>query len=324
MFECALPLLKECETFLVSGHINPDGDCVGSVCACAQLLQSLGKKVSIVCHDPVPENLHFLAVSWQLFSDLAERPQFDCMIILDTPQPERLGDVLQLFDQAKQSIVIDHHISNAEFGSVNVVASHVSSCGEMIFEMFTEMKVPISKASAQLLYVAISTDTGSFRFGNTTGRTHQIVADLIGTGIDHHYLNEQLYSYIRPERILLLKRFLNNVSFSESGAIVWSHLSESDLAECHADKADMDGFVNYLSDIRGIDIAFFAFSQAKDARIKVSFRAKGKADVNTLANQFGGGGHSQAAGCIFHGDIKTVSSMIIGSAERQRNEGMSC
>lgn len=316
MYDSVIPILKRSETFIVSGHINPDGDCVGSVCACAQLLRQIGKTVHIFFHDPVPDNLRFLDVSWSLFSDCQEVPVCDCMIVIDTPRPERLGDGKEFFESQQQTIVIDHHISNSKFGSVNIVDASVSSCGELIYQLFKEMDVAISIPSAQLLYAAISTDTGSFRFANTTERTHRIIAELIKTGIDLKSLNRQLYSYVRRERILLLKRFLNNISFSESGRIGWSFLSQKDLDASQATRDDMDGFVNYLSDIRDIDVAFFAFDDTDEARVKVSLRSKDTVDVNKLANLFGGGGHPQAAGCILKDDIQTVVRSIVERAEQ--------
>lgn len=322
MFEPVIPILQRSETFIISGHINPDGDCIGSVCACARLLRQIGKTVHILFHDPVPDNLCFLDVSWRLFADCQEVPVCDCMIVIDTPRPERLGDGKTFFEAHQQTIVIDHHISNSKFGSVNIVDASVSSCGELIYQLFKEMDEEISLSSAQLLYAAISTDTGSFRFANTTERTHRIIAELIKTGIDLKSLNRQLYSYVRRERILLLKRFLNNVSFSESGRIGWSFLSQKDLDECHATKDDMDGFVNYLSDIRDIDVAFFAFADTGEARIKVSLRSKDTVDVNWLANQFGGGGHPQAAGCVLRDDMNTVIHLIVDRAEQYLKDGV--
>jgi len=317
MFETVIPLIHKSQSFVISGHVNPEGDCVGSIFALMRLLECLGKKTRIICHDPVPQNLDFLGLSWELMDDIKDKPGADCLIALDTPRVERLGSVASIIDNFSRIIVIDHHVSCCEFGSVNVVDPAASSCGEMIYQLYKEMECSIPQDVAAMLYVALSTDTGSFRYSNTTQRTFQIAADLVSSGFDVHSINESIYSHIRQERFYLLKRFLSNVSFSSAGEIAWSVLSSDDLDECGATSEDMEGFVNYIRDIKGVRIAFFAFEKKDAGIIKFSLRAKGTADVNQLAGHFGGGGHTKAAGCKYTGTRDEAIELMLQHAESQ-------
>jgi len=315
MFESLIPLIHDSESFLVTGHVNPEGDCVGSIFAVEQLLKQLGKKTYVVCQDPIPRDLEFLNLSWLTVDDLDSEFICDCVIAVDTPHLKRLGSVGEFIKDHSQILVIDHHVSNCGFGHVNVVDAQASSCGEMIYALYQEMNQSISELVAALLYIAISTDTGSFRYSNTTQQTHTVIAALIGTGIDIHAINEKIYSSTTRARFDLFKRYLSRVSFNGSNRVAWSYLTGEDLADCSGTADDLEGFVNYLRDINGVEIAFFAFQKEKTGPTKLSFRAKGAADVNRLASHFHGGGHAKAAGGSLDAPIEQVLTDVVAKAE---------
>jgi phosphoesterase RecJ-like protein len=317
MFEDVIDVINRSESFIISGHVNPEGDCVGSLFALAHLIQGCGKSVRIICHDPIPDNLAFLGLTWELMDERTDVSGADCFIAVDTPRIERLGSVARIVEHFENVIVIDHHISCCNFGTVNAVDPQASSCGEMIYLLFKEMDRDIPADIATVLYIALSTDTGSFRYANTTQRTFTIAADLVSRGFDLHSINELVYSNIRLQRFHLFKRFLNNVHFSPTYEIAWSYLSSDDLEACAAQPEDMEGFVGYLRDIRGVRIAFFVFESKKDAIVKCSLRAKGMSDVNALARHFGGGGHAKAAGCKISGSRDQAIKALLEKAEQQ-------
>jgi phosphoesterase RecJ-like protein len=321
MFKDAIARIHGAKSFLITGHIHPDGDCVGSIFAVQKLLMQLDKIVTVVCHDPIPRNLAFLNLSWLSLSDLDSDFSCDCVIALDTPSLKRLGSVGDFLASHKNILVIDHHVSNSLFGAVNVVDPAASSCGEMVYKLFTEIGVPISSQAAELLYVAISTDTGSFRYSNTSQSTHLVIAHLIACGIDLCFLNDTLYSRTSRARFQLMQQFFARASFSHNKKIAWSFLTGKDLIECNGVSDDLEGFVNFLRDIEDVVIAFFAFQQDSESPTKISFRAKGSADVNILAACFNGGGHPKAAGCTAQKSIENIVPDIIAKAAEQLHEG---
>lgn len=314
MYEKIEKVLRNEDNFLITAHINPEGDSLGSCGAVENVLKILGKNAFIVCQDPVPESLAFLGVKWIERHTLKDKPFFDWAIVLDTPSIERTGTVSDFLQGSEKIITIDHHVSNKAFGKYNAVDPNASSCGEMVCELIEYMGISYTPEIAALLYVAISTDTGSFRFQNTHAKTHRHIANLLEAGINLGAINEQLYSNIRLEKIALQKKFLNRITFHSQGRIGYSFLRQEDFDEACASTQDAEGLVNLIRDIRGVDIAFIAVE--REDCVKVSFRSKNVADVNALAREFGGGGHVKAAGASLEGTLEEAIERILQTAER--------
>ena len=314
MYDDLIKIINRADNFLITSHINPEGDSVGSVFAMERLLHTLGKKTMIVCHDPIPNDFDFLGLSWIQYTQLKDNPSFQWAIILDSPSMERVGDVGHLIADTSKVINIDHHVSNKFFGAYNVVDSNASSCGEMLYALFKQLHITVSKEVAVLLYTAISTDTGSFRYNNTSEHTHAVISDLIKSGFDLTRLNEQLYSNMSIGRIKLLELFLHNVHFSQDQTIAWSYLTHRDLLSVGAHPEDSEGFVNMLCDIKGVKIAFLAWEKNDNAMIKVSLRAKGNCDVNRIAKCFNGGGHTKASGCTIQDTLEGAIEKLLRKA----------
>jgi len=315
MFDDLAKILNTADSFLIASHINPEGDSVGSVFAMEYLLHKLGKKTTVVCQDQIPGDCKFLNVSWVLYDQIKEPPQFQWAVVLDSPSIERIGSVSKLITEGSKIINIDHHISNKYFGTCNIVAPDASSCGEMLYSIFKHLGISITKEVASFLYTAISTDTGSFRYQNTTEYTHSVISDLIHSGIDINYLNEQLFSNISPQKIKLLERFLHNVHFSQDKTIAWSFLTNNDFLSVNAKPEDSEGFVNILRDVKGVNIAFLACENNDSPRIKISLRSKGDSDVNKVAKIFGGGGHAKASGCTIEDTLNGAVEQLLSKAQ---------
>lgn len=305
-------------SFLLSAHVSPEGDCVASLIAMDSLLQKIRKKSFILCEDPVPLQLSFLDNGrWHTLKSGNESPDFDAGIIVDCPTLDRIGRVQDVIRSKKTfTINIDHHVSNRSFGDVNFVDVHAAACGELIYALFKELKIPLSEEDCRAIYVSISTDTGSFRYSNTSAKTHEIVADLMRHGLNIEQINESLYENIPKRKVDLFKIFLNRIEFNDEMKSACAILKEGDFEKEGASKTDLEGFVEYLRSIHGVEVAFFITEQEGDSR--VSFRSKGHFDVNLLAGHFGGGGHKKASGCTIHEAPELAKKKILDQIRVQR------
>jgi phosphoesterase RecJ-like protein len=274
----------------------------------------LGKNAWIICQDAFPERLDVLPwdgwATVRQFKKLKSVPRFDACIVVDCPNPSRIGTVQGLIDSDTTIINIDHHVSNTRFGHYNLVNDRAAACGEIIYELFKECQVPITQEAALPLYVSISTDTGSFRYSNTTSKTHLITAGLIETGIDVEAINENLYDRSSRNRVSLLAHLLSHIKVEMGGKVVWAVVSNQIIKKTKTAFEDTEGFVDFLRAVAGVHIAFILIENGKN-QYQVSFRAKGKNDVNQIAECLGGGGHRKAAGCSIQGPAATAAARIL-------------
>lgn len=312
--------LKKADNFLLASHINPEGDAIGSLLAIESLLKRLGKKTTIVCEDPFPERLHCLCYRghWNLYQEVEDKKlRFDALVVTDCPTLERIGKVKGLLRPDAVIFNIDHHVSNVRFGRYNYVKPEAAACGEVVYEIFHEFKLPITKEEAVALYVSLSTDTGSFKYSNTSVRTHQIAAKLIETGIDVDRINEELYATYSLNKIQLYSRLLGKVQTAFSGKVAWVAMGRSDLQGSDATYEDTEGFIDFLKYLKEVKVAFFLSEMEKPNEVKVSFRSKEKYDVNQIATVFGGGGHKKASGCTLAMGLSEAVQAILKEIQKQ-------
>lgn len=297
--------------FLLSAHVDPEGDCVASLLALDSLLRKLNKESSILCEDPLPEQLRFLDNGrWRTLHETPAPGKVDVGVVVDCPSLERIGRVRNLFEASGAFLInIDHHVSNRYFGAINYVDAGAAASGELIYDLFKALNVPLSDEDRRAIYVSLSTDTGSFRYSNTTSKTHEIAADLLRQGLDTGTLNELLYENMPGRKLALFQIFLNRIELLESGKVACAVLHEKDLSKSGALKNDLEGFVEFMRSVSGVKVAFLVTEQGKNAR--VSFRSKGDFDVNALAGHFGGGGHRKASGCTINSGVREAKRKII-------------
>ncbi len=314
--EKAIQAIKKHKKFLVTAHVNLEGDSLGSQLAMKKLLTFLGKTAYIVDHDPAPDHYKFLPNTDEVSTDIKMKRDFDAIVVLDCPNLKRIGRVQELVTKDKTVINIDHHISNENFGNVNWVDPNASSAGEMVFRLFKKMDVPITKDIALVLYIAILTDTGSFNYDNTLRATHEIAGELLGYGLKPAQVSESVYERRSISDIKLLTLVLSSLRLNPAGDIAYLEITKSMIKETGADYLKSEGFINYA---RSIDKARIAILFKEDPnggnKINVSFRAKGDVDVNVLAAAFGGGGHVKASGCIIEGSLAEVERKVLAKAE---------
>lgn len=305
--------LRSYDNFLLACHVLPEGDAIGSILAMESLLRRLGKKTTVVAEDDFPARLYCLSSKRWTRVDKLKKPAggYQALVIADCPTLARIGKVRELITPDMVIFNIDHHISNEYYGHHNCVRPEASASGEVVYDIFKQMKMKLNKDEASNLYVALSTDTGSFKYGNTTVETHRIASELLNTGMDLEKVNQDLYDTYSLNKLNLYSRLLGRVRTSASGQVAWVMMHRQDLVDSGAIDEDIEGFIDFLKSVREVKIAFVISELPQQGVIRVSFRSKDDYDVNKIATAFKGGGHKKAAGCTFHTTLKEAEQAIL-------------
>ncbi len=317
-------LLKECtdaKTIGISGHIRPDGDCVG---ACLALYQYLKKSM------PDKYIKVFLEKPADIFSEIkgfeeidsacGEATVFDVFFCLDCGQ-DRLGAAQKYFMSAKKTINIDHHISNTGCGTVNYVQPQVGSTCELIFDLAEEAL--LDKETAEAIYIGMIHDTGVFQYSNTRPETLEKAAKLITYGFDFpRLIQETFYQKTYKQTQIMGRALIESMRFLDGRCIV-SCVTRSMMDFYGAEPSDLDGIVNQLRNIKDVDCAIFMY-QTGEMEYKVSMRSNEKVDVSQIATCFGGGGHVRAAGCSMKGSFHDCVNQLSLLIDRQLKESAKC
>jgi len=307
--------IKRFNKFLITSHINPEGDAIGSQAAMACLLRKLGKKFVMLDDSPVPKLLRFMRGTEGISKEMPHNFNYQAVIIMDSPDLARIGRVNDYIKKDSVIINIDHHISNVNFGKYNWVEPDYSSTGEMVYDLFKAFKVKIGMDEAVALYAAIMTDTGSFRYSNTSSKTHRITAELIDIGVKPYEMHSRIYETSSIQDTNLLGEALQTMKITDDGKIAWLWVTKEMLKKTNASLEGTEGIINFGRSIGGVEIAVLFRETGTKDRVKVSFRSKGAVDVNKLAGYFGGGGHPTASGCSVLGKIEEVEKKVLEKAK---------
>jgi bifunctional oligoribonuclease and PAP phosphatase NrnA len=306
--------LREHNKFAVLSHVRPDGDALGSTLALALSLKELGKDVRAWNEEGMLEKYSFLARAELLTKPPSTPEDFDVAIALDTAVQNRLGTTTAAVGNAKLWINMDHHPSNPRYGDLVYIDRTAPATGQILFELLTNQKFPITPAIAENLYAAISTDTGSFQYPNTTVRTFEIAAELVRCGVDVGRVSQLLYENFPRRRIELLRDLLATMRFACDGKVAYFSLSQASALDLGVIPEDNEGLIDHLRAIRGVVVAIF-FEELTDGKVRVSMRSKNEAvDVCAICTQFGGGGHVLAAGARVRGTLPEVEKKIVEQA----------
>jgi len=311
--------LRQHDQYLLSCHVLPEGDAIGSLLAMDSLLRRLGKKTTSVCEDSFPERLACLSSKgWRRASEV-KRPAggFASVLVADCPNLDRIGTVQALLGPETVVFNVDHHISNIFFGDFNYVRPKAAASGEVVMDIFRHLHMPLTQEEAKNIYVALSTDTGSFKYGNTTVHSHLMAADLIKTGIPLEKINEELYSTYSLNKMNLYSRLLGRVKTAAGGRVAWVAMRREDLKHSGATYEDTEGFIDFLKYLKEVKVAFFMGEAESGCEVKISFRSKGPYDVNKIATHFRGGGHKKASGCNIQGTLEEAEKKILDCLRRQ-------
>jgi phosphoesterase RecJ-like protein len=304
-------VLRAQQRFAVLSHVRPDGDALGSQLALALSLQQLGKDVTVWNEDGLLEKYNFLPGGDRLIQPPSEPQDFDVAVALDTATQDRLGSAGESVRRAKIWINIDHHPSNPGYGDLVYIDPTAPATGQILFELIKSEQLPMDGAIAENLFVAISTDTGSFQYPNTTARTFEIGAELVRAGVQVGRVSQLLYENYPRRRTELLRELLGTMRFEASGQIASFSLSLKVTAKLGVRPEDTEGLIDHLRAIHGVIVAVF-FEELIDGKVRVSMRSKSEeVDVSAICQKFGGGGHKLAAGTRARGTLAEVEQKIL-------------
>lgn len=295
----------------VLSHVRPDGDALGSQLALALSLQKLGKDVRVWNEDGMLGKYSFLPRAELVTKPPSAPEDVDLAIALDTAIQNRLGSALAAVGSAKLWVNIDHHLSNPRYGDLIHIDDTAPATGQILFELITSQKLPLDRDIAENLYVAISTDTGSFQYPKTTTRTFEIAAELVGIGLDVGSISRHLYENFPRRRVELLRELLRTMRFEGDGRVGSFKLDLKTAAALRVIPEDNEGLIDHLRAIQGVVVAVF-FEELLDGKVRVSMRSKDeKVDVCAICQQFGGGGHTLAAGARIRGTLPEVEERVL-------------
>ena len=288
-------LCAQHEKFLVISHVRPDGDAYGSTLGLALSLQALGRDVQVVNADGLSPLFEFLPGSKGLTIPLPTVPEPDRAIIaVDCADAKRLGTV---FDQWQRlpDVNIDHHVSNPGYATLNLIDAESPATAQVLYEIISALKWPLTPEVAANLYVGIMTDTGNFRYRQTTAHTFEVAARLVAAGADPTDLAEACYQSFRAERLLLISEVFKAIHFASRNRVAWFCLTPEMYALSGAIPDETEGLIEYLQAVKTVEVAFLLES-LPDGLTRASMRSRGKVDVQQICREFGGGGHRLAAG----------------------------
>jgi len=325
-FKKAVELINKSQSVLITTHIRPDGDACGSIVAMADSLTSLGKKVTPILLSPLPEWYQSLFtqnpailgedVSIEQLKEgfLAE---FDLIMLVDVNSDSQLPKFADCLKQnEKPVIVFDHHMTGDGFGDIELIDTSAAATGMIIFELLKYAGWPITEKIAQALFVAISTDTGWFRFSNTDSRVYKSCAELIEDGANPAQIYHSLYQNFSFARLKLMSAMLNSLELHFDARYASQHLLQQDFEQSGASYKDTENLIDECQQIGSVEAAAL-FVELKDGRIKCSLRSRGDVSVLEIAQKFGGGGHTMAAGVHLQGSLEKAEQLIKAEIEKR-------
>jgi phosphoesterase RecJ-like protein len=308
MLERILEIIRSRDKFVITSHVRPDGDALGSELALMLVLEAIGKQSVIVNKDPVFDRFRNLPCSERVRVGDQIEGKPAVVFILECGSIERTG----LLGLEHQFIVnIDHHHSTSEYGTVNWIDENACAVGEMIYKIGRALGVKLTADIATNIYTAVVTDTGSFQFASTTAETFRMAADLAEHGADVAGIARHVF-YSNPiTKVNSMTVMLNRMKMACGGRLVWTAVTRDDMTRYNCFEEDVEGLVNFPLTINGVDVAVF-FRELENGSFRVSLRSKNSIDVSEIAGAFGGGGHRNASGCTMAGPLESAKNLLVG------------
>jgi bifunctional oligoribonuclease and PAP phosphatase NrnA len=308
MFKKIEKIIHDGTKFLITSHIDPDGDALGSVFSLYWVLKSLGKDPHVYLRDNVPYRYDFLPGPPELLHALPEE-RFDAVFVLDCGDLFRTGDGFEKIKNMGTIIGIDHHETNEAFGEINIVERSASSTAEVLYGLYKSMEIDFSYNVAVNVYTAVFTDTGSLRYENAAPAAFIICEKMVEAGVKPAYVSQMVYESHPKERFLLLGEVFGTLQTFDGDRIAMAYVTEKMFRETGTTSEYTDGFSEEFRKIRGVEVSVF-IRQTGGKRYKISMRSKGTIDVAQICGRFGGGGHKNAAGCTIDGDLMEVEEQL--------------
>jgi bifunctional oligoribonuclease and PAP phosphatase NrnA len=313
-----LDAIREARKICIVGHIRPDGDCIGSQLGLTLALRAEAKQVSCWNQDTIPQKYRFLDPDRD-FQKPKAGEEFDLVIATDCASYERLGKVAEFIGRRRQLINIDHHESNTRYGDLNWVSPREPSTGELIHRLLKVARWPITPRIADLLFTAVSTDTGSFQYPNTRPGSFHVGADLVTRGANLSRICDEVYQSFPLSRARLLKHLYSKFKLTHNDRIAYLWLKQADLARTGAETEDTEGLIDHIRAIEPVVVACI-FEELEPELTRISLRSKHpEVNVSTIASLFGGGGHPAAAGARIPGRPLSVQRRVVAAVKKAIN-----
>ncbi|MBO6264113.1 MAG: bifunctional oligoribonuclease/PAP phosphatase NrnA [Clostridia bacterium] len=310
---------KSVKSALIFSHSRPDGDTLGSAFALKSALNKIGKRADIVCESPIPQKFSFFPISSEVKRTInAEDLNYDAHISVDCSVPNMMGENYSLYTKNKNTFNIDHHISNSEYAKYNYVEDRASCC-EIMYSFISALGIEIDKEIANCILLGLSTDTGHFMHNNVTSETFDIASKLVAMGGDIHEIGYRMFKSQPKNRALLFVKVMSGMRFFLDGKLAIIHTFKDDLNEFNATSDLTEGFIDFPLSVDGVEVAI-SILENKENCYKISFRSKGKVNVNEIASTFGGGGHVLASGAMLNGFYEDVKDKLIHAVELNMGE----
>ncbi len=317
--QAVIDRLLAARRIVLTTHVNADGDGAGSQVAVAAWLEARGAHVDIINPTPFPPEFRFLLHRPDLPIELdtpeaeAAFSAADLFVVLDTSEAKRIGRLRDRFREDR-IVVVDHHpAADREIGDTVLRSTASAATGEIVHDIIESTDGPWEPSVVQGLYVALVTDTGSFRYSNTTPRTHMVAASLLQRGVDPEDMYRKLYANVPLRQLRLLREALGSVEVDEERSMSWMVVDNAMTKAAGATPDDYEGLIEHVRSLEGTEVAFL-FRETPEGRTKISFRSNGTADVSRLARSFGGGGHVKAAGALLNASPSTAVRKVLGAA----------
>ncbi len=305
--------IVEAKVIVVACHINPDGDTIGSLLSLALGLEQKGKKVFMLSQDGVPQKFTTLPGAERIVKRLPKAtfgyPKIDLAISVDCSTKELLGKVYDIFEQAQTILEIDHHEFRRPYGDISLVDEKAAAVGEIIYELLKSLRVNINQEIAQNILTSIVVETNSFRLPNVRPKTFDLCSKLMRVGVDFYHLSELVYWSKSREAEILIGLCISRCQFLHHNKIVWSIIHESDFAKMKGKDEDVDSVASEMLAIKDVELSVFFREKNKDA-LRVSLRSKGAINVAQIAEEFGGGGHYDVAGCVLQNRDEEIQKLL--------------
>lgn len=304
--------LKTADSFLITSHVSPDGDAVGSILALKHLLEMLGKtRITCALSDPVPGIYTGLPGAGAVKTPESDAPEYELAIIVDVARQDRIGDIAAWISDQQKVLVIDHHLEEHPEGDIGFIDASYAATGEIVVELFAEAGLDPSPEAAHCAYVAQITDTGGYRYSNTNARSHRIAAWLHEIDIDHAGICSDVFDMFSRPKILLMKTVLDRLELSCDNQVATSYVTQQDIDEVGGKKEDLNGLVNYLRNIDGVVVGIL-FTGVDETTTKASVRSAHHFNAATFLKEFGGGGHAAAAGVTLAEPVEVARKRLLG------------
>ncbi|MGC5324072.1 DHH family phosphoesterase [Brevibacillus sp. SYSU BS000544] len=308
----AAQFMRNHDRFLVISHVSPDGDTTGSALATCLLLRQLGKQYVVVNEGETPKTFGFLPRYDEILNLAKDQidETFTHVIAVDAADSKRMGKVQHLFAPDVQLVNIDHHPTNDCFGTINVIRTDAAATAEIMFELLEAGGFTLDNEIATCIYTGLLTDTGGFRYSNTTSNVMQIAAKLLTYGVKPGEIAERCLESITMQHVNILRRALQSLTLTHNNLVASMRVSNQDIVETGATSEDMAGLVNYGRNIEGVEVGLL-LTETKPGVVKVGLRSRSRIDVAQIAKSVGGGGHARAAGCTLEGNITEIEQTIL-------------